>query len=198
MTRCAALQFGAGQAAMAASATRRSFSRDAPSRASVDIPWMTAITCADRASASVAAGSSPASIPVTIRFLSRVSMDSRMAASSRCTSIAAAEQLIAELASRQPAGVSAPVNPMADAVSRIDAAYRAEFASTIIVSEALIGVSRTQQVLENIAALDLALSSEHRAAFDKISQGEHRMLYSLFTPALRRHLVFGWSSVRAG
>jgi hypothetical protein len=24
------------------------------------------------------------------------------------------------------------------------------------------------------------------------------MLYSLFTPALRRHLVFGWSSVRAG
>jgi aryl-alcohol dehydrogenase-like predicted oxidoreductase len=66
------------------------------------------------------------------------------------------------------------------------------------ISSTLMGVSRTQQVLENIAALDLALSSEHRAALDEISQGEHRMLYSLFTPALRQHVVFGGSPVRAG
>jgi aryl-alcohol dehydrogenase-like predicted oxidoreductase len=66
------------------------------------------------------------------------------------------------------------------------------------ISSTLMGVSRPQQALENIAALDLALSSEHRAALDEISQGEQRMLYSLFTSALRQHVVFGGSPVRAG
>ena len=31
-----------------------------------------------------------------------------------------------------------------------------------------------------------------------LSQGEQRMRYSLFTPALRQHVVFGGSIFRAG
>ncbi len=65
------------------------------------------------------------------------------------------------------------------------------------VCSTLMGVSRAQQVADNIAAVDLALSAEHRAALDEISQGERRMLYSLFTPALRRNAVFGGNAVHA-
>ena len=66
------------------------------------------------------------------------------------------------------------------------------------ISSTLMGVSRAQQVQDNIAALDLTLSPEHRTALDEVSQGEPRMLYSLFTPSLRQHAVFGGSPVRAG
>jgi len=66
------------------------------------------------------------------------------------------------------------------------------------ISSTLMGVSRAPQVLENVAALNATLSAEHRAALDEISQGEQRMLYSLFTAALRQHVVFGGSAVRAG
>jgi aryl-alcohol dehydrogenase-like predicted oxidoreductase len=66
------------------------------------------------------------------------------------------------------------------------------------VGSTLMGVSRASQVLENVAALDVTLSPEHQAALDDISQGEQRMLYSLFTAALRQHVVFGGSTVRPG
>jgi aryl-alcohol dehydrogenase-like predicted oxidoreductase len=63
------------------------------------------------------------------------------------------------------------------------------------VSSTLMGVSRVEQVTDNIAALDLILSLEHRAALDAVSIANPRILYSLFTPALRKNVVFGGSSV---
>jgi aryl-alcohol dehydrogenase-like predicted oxidoreductase len=63
------------------------------------------------------------------------------------------------------------------------------------VASTLMGVSRVEQVADNIAALDLVLSAEHRAALDAASAPEPRMLYSLFTPAVRQHAVFGGSTV---
>jgi len=61
---------------------------------------------------------------------------------------------------------------------------------------ALMGVSRPEQVSDNAAALDVALSAEHRAALDAVSaSADTRMLYSLFTRGLRQYAVFGGSSV---
>jgi aryl-alcohol dehydrogenase-like predicted oxidoreductase len=66
------------------------------------------------------------------------------------------------------------------------------------ISSTLMGVSRAEQVTENAAALDIKLSGEHRAALDAVSaSADPRMLYSLFTPALRQHVVFGGCSVDA-
>jgi len=64
------------------------------------------------------------------------------------------------------------------------------------VTSTLIGASRAEQVTDNIAALDVVLSPTHRAELDSISAPEPRMLYSLFTPSLRQHAVFGGSTVR--
>ena len=64
------------------------------------------------------------------------------------------------------------------------------------VASTLIGVSRTPQMADNIAALDAALSPGHRAALDAASLPDTpRMLYSLFTPTLRRQAVFGGDDV---
>ena len=66
------------------------------------------------------------------------------------------------------------------------------------ITSTLMGVSRAAQVKDNAAALDLVLSAEHRDALDKVSESsEPRMLYSLFAPALRQHVVFGGSAVSA-
>jgi aryl-alcohol dehydrogenase-like predicted oxidoreductase len=66
------------------------------------------------------------------------------------------------------------------------------------ITSTLMGVSRAEQVTDNASALDLVLSADHRAALDAVStQANPRMLYSLFTPALRRHVVFGGCSVKA-
>lgn len=65
------------------------------------------------------------------------------------------------------------------------------------VSSTLMGVSRAEQVADNAAALSLELSAEHRAALDAVSMHNPRMLYRLFTPALRRQVVFGGSNVKA-
>jgi len=65
------------------------------------------------------------------------------------------------------------------------------------VTSTLMGVSRAEQVPDNAAALDITLSPEHRAELDAASAPGPRMLYSLFTPALRQQVVFGGSSVRA-
>jgi aryl-alcohol dehydrogenase-like predicted oxidoreductase len=59
----------------------------------------------------------------------------------------------------------------------------------------LMGVSRAEQVHDNSAALDAELSPEHLQALNEVSAGEPRMLYSLFTPAVRSAVVFGGSSV---
>ena len=65
------------------------------------------------------------------------------------------------------------------------------------VTSTLMGVSRVEQVSDNIAALDIKLSAEHMAALDAVSLPDPKMLYSLFTPALRQYAVFGGSSVTA-
>lgn len=65
------------------------------------------------------------------------------------------------------------------------------------VASTLIGVSRVAQVADNIAALAVTLSDEHRSVLDRVSAPEQRMLYGLFTPSLRQHAVFGGSSVTA-
>lgn len=64
------------------------------------------------------------------------------------------------------------------------------------VTSTLIGVSRVEQLSDNIAALGVTLTSVHRAALDAVSGGQGGMLASLFTPAIRRQAVFGGSDVR--
>jgi len=65
------------------------------------------------------------------------------------------------------------------------------------VSSTLMGVSRPAQIADNTAAIDLVLTPQHRGLLDAASaSNEPRMLYNLFTPALRQQVVFGGSSVR--
>jgi aryl-alcohol dehydrogenase-like predicted oxidoreductase len=66
------------------------------------------------------------------------------------------------------------------------------------ITSTLLGVSRSEQVADNTAALDIVLSADHRAALDAVSApADPRMLYSLFTPTLRQNVVFGGGSVDA-
>ena len=65
------------------------------------------------------------------------------------------------------------------------------------VTSTLMGVSRVEQVTDNALALDITLSAEHRAALDKVSASPELKLHSLFTPALRQHVVFGGCAVEA-
>ncbi|MDY7539600.1 aldo/keto reductase [Undibacterium sp. 5I1] len=64
------------------------------------------------------------------------------------------------------------------------------------VASTLMGVSRVAQIIDNVAALDIVLSADHQAALNAISAPDQKMLYSLFTPVLRQHAVFGGSTVR--
>ncbi len=63
------------------------------------------------------------------------------------------------------------------------------------VTSTLMGVSRVEQLADNISSLDVVISTEHQAALDAVSAREQKMLYSLFTPAVRQHAVYGGSSV---
>lgn len=63
------------------------------------------------------------------------------------------------------------------------------------VGSTLMGVSRVEQLRDNIAALDVRLSDDHLAELDKVSAPAQRMLYSLFAPSLRRQVVFGGDAV---
>jgi aryl-alcohol dehydrogenase-like predicted oxidoreductase len=66
------------------------------------------------------------------------------------------------------------------------------------VAASLMGVSRAEQVGDNVAALDLALAPEHRAALDAASAPDApRLIYDLSRPALRRQVIFGGSRVDA-
>ena len=65
------------------------------------------------------------------------------------------------------------------------------------VDTVLMGVSRVGQVHDNIAATDLRLPPEQLAALDAASRPEAAMIYGLFTPTARQHVVFGGSAVAA-
>ena len=65
------------------------------------------------------------------------------------------------------------------------------------ITSTLLGVSRVEQVAENVSALDLVLSPEHRARLDAISASPRMSLYSLFAPAMRTHTVFGGQTFSA-
>lgn len=64
------------------------------------------------------------------------------------------------------------------------------------VASTLMGVSRVAQVADNVAALDLPLPPEHRAALDAASAPEPRMIYGLSRPPMRNQVVFGGADVR--
>ncbi|MGL5117031.1 MAG: aldo/keto reductase, partial [Beijerinckiaceae bacterium] len=64
------------------------------------------------------------------------------------------------------------------------------------ITATLMGVSRASQVLDNAAALGIVLSEKHLAALDAVSKPDPRMLYTLFTPSMRQHAVFGGATVR--
>jgi aryl-alcohol dehydrogenase-like predicted oxidoreductase len=65
------------------------------------------------------------------------------------------------------------------------------------VASTLMGVSRAEQVADNIAALGLVLSPKHWATLDAVSAPtELRMLYGMSRVPMRQHVVFGGSTVR--
>jgi aryl-alcohol dehydrogenase-like predicted oxidoreductase len=64
------------------------------------------------------------------------------------------------------------------------------------ITSTLMGVSRAEQVKDNASALEIVLTESQRAALDAVSApSDPRMLYSLFTPGMRQHAVFGGFSV---
>ena len=64
------------------------------------------------------------------------------------------------------------------------------------VASTLLGVSKVEQIADNVGALEVVLSPEHLEALDAVSAPDQAMLYSLFTPSMRQHAVFGGSTVR--
>jgi hypothetical protein len=60
-----------------------------------------------------------------------------------------------------------------------------------------MGVSRAEQVTDNVAALGLTLPPEHRTSLDAVSGGNLPFLYNLFAPAVRNQVVFGGGDVRS-
>ncbi|UDL93120.1 aldo/keto reductase [Lichenihabitans sp. PAMC28606] len=63
------------------------------------------------------------------------------------------------------------------------------------VDTALMGVSRVSQLHDNIAATELRLPIDQIAILDAASKPEAPMIYGLFTPSGRQHVVFGGSAV---
>ena len=63
------------------------------------------------------------------------------------------------------------------------------------VASTLMGVSRADQVTDNIGALSLSLPSKAIAALDTASGEGGRFLYGLFQPAARNQMVFGGADV---
>lgn len=60
----------------------------------------------------------------------------------------------------------------------------------------LMGVSRAEQVTDNVAALSLNLAPAHWEALDAASRGDQKFLYGLFQPGVRNQIVFGGADVR--
>lgn len=65
------------------------------------------------------------------------------------------------------------------------------------IASTLMGVSKVEQVLDNLASLSLLLSDAQRAKLDAVSAFPQRMLYGLFTAESRKQVVFGGSAVSA-
>jgi aryl-alcohol dehydrogenase-like predicted oxidoreductase len=66
------------------------------------------------------------------------------------------------------------------------------------VASTLMGVSRPEQVGDNVGALDVTLTPEHAAMLEEASGGSEGFLYGLFKPAVRNQIVFGGADVRSG
>jgi aryl-alcohol dehydrogenase-like predicted oxidoreductase len=64
------------------------------------------------------------------------------------------------------------------------------------VASTLMGVSRADQVTNNVAALGLDLAPQHSKALDAASGGDQKFLYGLFQPGLRNRVVFGGADIR--
>jgi aryl-alcohol dehydrogenase-like predicted oxidoreductase len=64
------------------------------------------------------------------------------------------------------------------------------------VASTLMGVSRAEQVTDNVAALDLDLPPDHLAALDAASGGDRPFLHGLMQPGVRNQIVFGGADVR--
>lgn len=92
-----------------------------------------------------------------------------------------------------------------DAVKRVAAACGESAARVALawvvqrpgVWSTLMGVSKIEQLHDNLAALEIRLSRAQLADLDQASATAQRMLYSLFTPSVRQHAVFGASPVRS-
>lgn len=65
------------------------------------------------------------------------------------------------------------------------------------VASTLMGVSRADQVTDNVGALSVSLPTEATAALDAASREGGRFLYGLFQPAARNQMVFGGADVIA-
>ena len=65
------------------------------------------------------------------------------------------------------------------------------------VASTLMGVSRAEQINDNVASLSLVLPPEQRAKLDAVSGGNQAFLYGLFDPAVRNQIIFGGADVRA-
>ncbi len=65
------------------------------------------------------------------------------------------------------------------------------------VTSALMGVSRTAQVPDNIAALEVELPDAQRAALDAVSAPEPKLIYGLASAAMRQQVVTGGSRVQS-
>jgi aryl-alcohol dehydrogenase-like predicted oxidoreductase len=65
------------------------------------------------------------------------------------------------------------------------------------VVSTLMGVSRAEQVTDNISALKLHLSDKHVAALDAVSADSGKFLYGLFQPQVRNQIVFGGADILA-
>ncbi|WP_338664432.1 aldo/keto reductase [Pararoseomonas sp. SCSIO 73927] len=64
------------------------------------------------------------------------------------------------------------------------------------VASTLMGVSRAEQVADNVAALGLGLAPDKREALDAASGGGQTFLYGLLQPGVRNQVVFGGADVR--
>ncbi|GAA0732024.1 aldo/keto reductase [Sphingomonas japonica] len=65
------------------------------------------------------------------------------------------------------------------------------------VVSTLMGVSRADQVTDNVGALNLSLPAEAQAALGSASGEGGRFLYELFRPSARNQMVFGGANVIA-
>lgn len=63
------------------------------------------------------------------------------------------------------------------------------------VTSTLMGVSRPEQIKDNVRALGISLAPEHRQALNAVSAPEARLIYGLSSPPVRQQVVFGGSAV---